>query len=101
MTRITELYIGLSGKDMENQQINPKMVIDFIKERVNAGTFKEAKGLWNGETENSLIFECADIENSFREDAYVNTVKDLKEELEEVFDQDSVMVKSYDAKVAF
>ena len=96
MALITEFHIGLSGKDMENQEVSAKAVIDSIKEVVDAGTFKEAKGLWNGETENTLIFEVADLE-----DNSPLTAEELKETLEKEFDQESVMVKEYEAEVMF
>jgi len=96
MALITEFYIGLSGKDMENQEIAPEDVIHSIKEVVKGGTFKESKGIWSGETENSIIFEVADLsENS------EFTAEELKESLKKEFNQDSIMVKQYEAEVMF
>lgn len=96
MALITEFHIGLSGKDMENQEIKPEDVIDSIKEVVDAGTFKEGKGLWKGETENTLIFEVADL----RENSEF-TAEELKKSLEKEFNQESIMVKRYGADAMF
>jgi len=96
MARITEFYIGLSGKDMNSQKIEPEHVISSIGELVQGGTFKESKGLWNGETENSIIFEVADLEDNSEFSA-----EELKETLEDEFDQESVMVKQYEADIMF
>lgn len=96
MALITEFYIGLSGKDMNSQKIEPSDVIDSISEVVEGGTFKESKGLWKGDTENSIIFEVADLESNSE-----LTVEELKESLEEEFNQESVMVKQYVADVMF
>lgn len=96
MSTKTSLYIGLETKD--KTPIEPQEVIDRISRYVDAGTFKEAKGLWNGELENSLVFECVDIE-----DHLINhdDVMDLKDELETVFNQESVMVETLEVDVAF
>lgn len=97
MATITELYIGLETKD-QNLEIHPSEVIDRIKDMVDAGTFKEAKGVWKGESEDSIIFECVDIDDHLVDH---DSVEALARELEDVFGQESIMVKRYDAEVSF
>lgn len=103
----TRLFVGLETAE-EKLEIAPEEVIEFIKARVEAGTFYEGKGLWKGETENCIVFECMDIRSNIRpaEDQdhgmmKVRALEDLKEGLELEFDQDSVMVERADVEVAF
>lgn len=100
----TTFYIGLEN---QNGEIHPEEVINFIRDYVDAGTFTEAKALWHGELENSLKFECvnfkdhvkeSELDASIRRDDYF---KVLKQELEEEFKQDSVLVKQDDVGVLF
>jgi hypothetical protein len=84
----TIFYIGLSDEDMENQIFNPKEVIASITEIVEAGTFREGKGLWKGRRENTVIFECVDFEAHS-----MLTVEEFKESMENEFDQFQVTVE--------
>jgi len=95
-TTITQLFIGLETAD--GTEIKPQEVINRISREVEAGTFEETKGLWKGELEDSIKFECADIESNLKNH---EDVTGLKKKLESVFNQESVMVKSYDAEVKF
>lgn len=97
----TKLYIGLETKD--GLPIAPEEVIQEIESRVDAGTFTASKGMWNGELENSIVFECMNLQDQIKDhlkqDGY--TVKDLKNDLELEFDQESVMVEQSMVEVAF
>lgn len=102
----TTFAVGL--KTFNNNEIHPQEVIDAIAEYVDAGTFYESKGLWEGSTENSIVFECVDIENKLTGDAMdeieesdAGPVEYLKDVLETRFKQDSVMVKQSQIEVAF
>lgn len=96
MKLITELNIGLTTKNQE--KIDPQEVVDRISRHVEAGTFYETKGLWKGELENSITFECDDIEENLKNH---DTVEELKEELETVFNQESVRLKQYGSEVRY
>lgn len=107
-TRIeTSFYVGL--ETASNLEIAPVEVIDLITEYVEGGTFYEAKGLWKGSTENSLVFEVVDIRDSmtadFRDELDESNISDPVEYLKDVlvteFNQESVMVKRSDAEVSF
>lgn len=106
MTR-TRLFVGLETAE-NHASIAPEEVINFIKDRVSAGTFYESKGLWMGELENSLVFECMDLQDNIKpaEDQdhdmmKVRALQDLKEGLEEEFNQDSVMIEQTGVEVSF
>lgn len=99
MTR-TRLFIGLETSE-ENLEIAPEEVIEEIQKHIEAGTFYESKGLWKGDIENSMVFECMDLENNFRAASGIRDLESLKERLEDKFDQDSVMVEQTEVEVQF
>jgi hypothetical protein len=94
----TRLFIGLEN---QNGEIHPVEVISLVKQHVDAGTFYEGKGVWKGSTENSIIFECMDLEKHIRDAGDFQGVEDLKALLERRFDQDSVMVERTEVEAAF
>jgi len=96
----TRLFVGLETAE-NRAAIAPEEVIEFIRERVGAGTFYEGKGLWRGELENSIVFESVMLSSQFRDDVDVDSVEDLKNRLESEFCQDSVMVERQQVEVAF
>ena len=95
-TKITQIYVGLETQD--GTEIKPSEIIDRISREIKAGTFHETKGLWDGNLENSIMFECANIQEHLLNHGDVIA---LKEELEDVFNQESVMVKQYESEVMF
>lgn len=97
-TTTTKFYIGLKTQD--NNEIHPSEVIEFIKNRISAGSFLEAKGLWKDETENSIVFEVVDFHDALHEDLDYS-IREFKELLEEEFKQDSVMVTQRKEEVVF
>ena len=106
MTR-TRLFVGLETAE-NHAEIHPEEVINFIKDRISAGTFYEGKGLWMDELENCIVFECMNLESNIKpaEDQdhdrmNVRALQDLKEGLEEEFNQDSVMIEKTDVEVSF
>lgn len=102
----TRLFIGLENP---NGEIHPEEVINFIQERVSAGTFYEGKGIWEGDTENSLVFEVMGLrdvaseklESDLLDLGVDDRVEGLKILLEEEFLQDSVMIEQTEVEVAF
>lgn len=99
MTR-TRLHIGLETSTHKTH-IAPEEVINVVREHVDAGTFYEGKGLWMGDLENSLVFECMGLSSQFRDDSDVDSLEELKSLLEDGFDQDSVLVEKQEVEVAF
>jgi len=91
-TTKVELSIGLETKD-KNLEIHPEEVIEFIDDRMDAGRFHETKGLWQGELENSLVFMVIDPD--------IEEMKTLKQDLEEEFKQESVMMTRESVEVEF
>jgi len=89
----TRLYIGLSDEDMEKQQFRPEEVMDSITGMVKAGTFLQGKGLWNGSRENTVIFECIEIEENMP-----LSLEELKESLEKEFDQYLITVEQVEVE---
>lgn len=96
----TRLFIGLETAD-KTQKVKKENVVDYISDQISAGTFTDATGLWNGDTEESLVFECVNIKDNIREDADIDTVDELKQRLEHLFNQESVMVERADVEVKF
>ena len=94
----TRLFIGLKTSE-HGTHIARKEVEKVISDHVDAGTFYMARGLWKGEFEESLVFECMDIENHL--DGSVGDLPALKTMLEQEFDQDSVMIEQETVEVAF
>jgi hypothetical protein len=97
---ITQYNIGLQNQE-QNREIKPLNVIKHIKKHVKAGTFKETKGLWMNELEDSLEFECVNIEEHFKQESPFKTAEDLKKNLEKAFNQDSVLMKQFEAGAKF
>lgn len=97
-TTITQIYVGLETSE-QKIEIKPQKVIDRISRHVEAGTFHETKGLWQGELEDSIMFESVELEENLKQE--LETVEELKSKLETVFNQESVMVKQYKAEVRF
>lgn len=89
----TRFYIGLEN---QNGEIHPSEVIDYIQQFVEAGTFYQTKGLWQGETENSIVFEVMDFSR-----ASEISKSELRDGLKTQFKQDSVMVAESQQEVAF
>lgn len=83
----TRLYIGLKEQDMKTN-VDKQKVEDVIKERVRGGTFLEAKGLWNHKFEDSIVFECLDLEENILTG---QNVDQLVEELAGIFKQESIL----------
>lgn len=90
----TKFHIGLKTAD-EKLDIHPSEIIEHIKDLVDAGTFYESKGLWKGETENSIIFEVVNFDKMSGD----VTRETLKSELENKFNQESVLVTEEDVRV--
>ena len=118
MTRqtTTKFYVGLNNSDMDKQTVQPQNLIDYVKDHFRGATLYESKGVWMGETENSMVIEIVgDIQeqttssslaslmekekNKDEEPKQPHTV--LKETLEDLFNQDSVMVMRDEKKVMF
>lgn len=96
----TRLFIGLETSE-KNLEIAPEEVINFIKRNIEAGTFYEAQGLWKGDLENSIVFECMEFEDHIKPTCGWRNLEDFKEALEREFNQDSVMVEQTEVEVQF
>ena len=90
----TKINVGLQTKN--GLPIHPDEVIETISEYVEAGTFNMQKGLWKGELEKSMGFECANINNHMD-----ITLKELQDKLAAEFEQESVMIEQEQVEVAF
>ena len=105
-TQITKYYVGLYNSDMTQQTIKPHNVIDYIVDHFRGATIYESKGVWKGAKENSMVIEIVgDIEDQVTNDSLASLIemeknkdedpKDpyivVKESLEDIFNQDSIM----------
>lgn len=105
-TQITKYYVGLHNSDMTQQTIKPHNVIDYIVDHFRGATIYESKGVWKGAKENSMVIEIVgDIEEEVTNDSLASLIemeknkdedpKDpyivVKESLEDIFNQDSIM----------
>ena len=109
MEKITRFYVGLQDKKMENQIKNPEEVLSFCKKTFEGFTAYEGRGGWKGSTENSLIIEVVDLENSIIDESLKAGIEEsnksekefLKESLEDLFNQESVMTVELMGDVQF
>jgi len=110
MAQITRFYVGLSDENMENQEVEPSEVVNSISDMVVGGTLLEAKGLWKGVTENTVVIEVVDVSDSLTEEfeeSYSSEIEEssasevIKERLEKEFNQESVMTVKSQADVMF
>lgn len=90
---IVRWYVGLETAD-ENLEIHPEEVMEFIDNHdgIEGATLYESKGYWRGNFENSIVIESVNPECSHEE---------VKTELEEEFNQDSVMTMELKGNVMF
>lgn len=101
---------------MDKQTVKPENVIDYVADHFRGATLYESKGIWKGSTENSMVIEIVgDIEeqvtnNSLasliqkeaqKEDEPLQAHEVIKESLEDIFNQDSVMTIRTNAEVQF
>ena len=115
-TQITKYYVGLHNSDMDKQTVKPENVIDYIADHFRGATIYESKGVWKGSTENSMVIEIVgNIEEEVTNDSLSSLIemeknrdknpKDpyivVKESLEDIFNQDSVMICRDRKKVIF
>jgi len=115
-TQITKYYVGLKNSDMNSQTVKPENVIDYITDHFRGATIYESKGVWKGSAENSMVIEIVgDIpeqvtNNSLASLIQKETTKEkdplqahqiVKESLEDIFNQDSVMTIRTTAEVEF
>jgi hypothetical protein len=80
----TRLYVGLETQN--NEPLDRADVEEFIGKHVEGGTFYNGAGLWKGSTEDTLIFESVHPESARSE------LDNLKKELADRFDQESVLL---------
>lgn len=107
-TTKTRLFIGLETSE-KNLEIAPEEITAKISEYVTAGTFLEAKGLWMGDLENSIVFEVIDLSENmtpeFKDELEDSNTDDpveyLKSVLETEFNQESVMIEQSEVQVQF
>ena len=105
-TQITKYYVGFHNSDMDKQTVKPANVIDYIADHFRGATIYESKGVWKGAKENSMVIEIVgDIEDQVTNDSLASLIemeknkdedpKDpyivVKESLEDIFNQDSIM----------
>lgn len=104
MTRHVQvrIYLGLHREGLAN---TPSLVKwrrsrakSIIEQSYTAGTFYDAKGLWNGEREPTLVFER--MESDFGGSARM-TARAVARELAIAFGQHSVMVTVQPIEVEF
>ena len=105
-TQITKYYVGLHNSDMDKQTVKPGNVVNYIVDHFRGATIYESKGVWKGAAENSMVIEIVgDIEEEVTNNSLSSLIqkeknkeKDskephivVKESLEDIFNQDSVM----------
>ena len=106
-TQITKYYVGLHNSDMDKQTVKPGNVVNYIADHFRGATIYESKGVWKGSTENSMVIEIVgNIEDQITNDSLSSLIemeknrdknpKDpyivVKESLEDIFNQDSIMI---------
>lgn len=64
---------------------NRKQVLKLVEEKCESATVIEAKGLWRGTWENSLIIEI--------DDEYFKYIETLAEAIKELNKQDAVLIQ--------
>lgn len=107
----TKWYIGQNNKAMDQQTIKPENIIEWAKTHLKGATIYETKGIWMNEAENSLVIETVNIQDpeNIINDSLKHAVKEsedpahiyIKETLEHLFNQDSVMTMQTDSEVTF
>ena len=90
---ITKYYIGRNTKDMETQTVTIDDLENKAHELFEGFTLHTTIGGWKGSTEDSAILEVIGLEES--------EAMKIKEELEDHFNQESVMTVRQTAEVAF
>jgi len=89
-----KIYLGSDNKTKKIDDFYYKTAVYVLNKYVEGYTIYKGQGIWNGQTEDSLIIDII-------KDKEDNSIKELAKELKEVLKQEAVLVVVNDINANF